>query len=128
MAIELEDGTLGFCPEEWVIERHHMILAAFDDLNCAITCVTLEGKPFIPNAKYIADAFGLLATGLDCPVEDLAENQGEFTRALGNDAENRVVLMRAAMDNLVDTLGFKPKPPRILGTFELRGEPWSSEA
>lgn len=123
MAVMQEDGKLTRSPDEWPIESHSMVLAAFDDLRCAILGVDQNGAPFVPNAKYITDAFSLLATGLECPVADFADCQDDFTRALESDAASRASELQAALDKLSERLGFTPEPPTVLATFKLTGKP-----
>lgn len=109
-SVELED-----------IELRYMTGAGLDDLKCAVSGVGLDGKLFQPTPKYIADAFGLVAGGMEQDREDFAENEAVFLAALQAPAEQQPALLQAALNGLYDTLGFEPEPPVVLGTFALPG-------
>lgn len=108
-------------PELWAVELHYMTGAAFGDLSRAVTGIDHNGQLFDPTPKYIADAFGLLASGMELERADFAENEAAFLAALQAPAEQRAALLQAALDGLSEKLGFTPGPPVVIETFKLRG-------
>lgn len=108
-------------PEFWAVELHYMAGAAFDDLTHAVTGIGHDGQLFHPTPKYISDAFGLLASGLQFNHDELADNEAAFLSALESEVEQRMGLLQAALDKLAEDLGFTPEPPVVIETFPLRG-------
>lgn len=119
----MSDPDDPWSPELWAIELHYMTFAAFDDLARAVAGIDQDGNLFQPSAKYIDAAFDLLSSGTEIPREEFADHEAEFAAALGAPAERRAELLKAALDNLSDMLGFTPEAPRVIAKFKLPEDP-----
>jgi hypothetical protein len=112
----------------WGIELRYMTGAGLDDLRSVITGVNAANEAFVPDAAYIDLAFGLIASGMECDVEEFAENKAEFLRAFESTSVARDDLMQAAIDNLGAKLGFSEVTATVLGTVELSEDGASGSA
>jgi hypothetical protein len=97
--------------EEWAHELHYMAKAGFDDLYHASIGVSREGQPIADLKTTITTGFSLVTSGLEVQPDALAPNLVEFLAAAEVvDIQKRAELMRRALGNLSEAVGFDIGP------------------